>query len=143
MVCPTLPRDMVPACCSFDSPGPLPSNKQYNKALSDDHEDARMLQNTIHSKGLTLLCDSSSSQTGDTQWWETQVTGPKIPQALQVAADRNPIAADRTGHPRKLETHDCQNADFSPANCFAIPQNKKNCDCRSQSQWIAADRAIS
>ena len=72
--------------------------------------------------------------------------GPKKSQVLQIAADRNPIAA---GHPRKLETHDCQNADFSQANCFdhlaereklrlpiAIAADRS----RSRDQLIAADR---
>ena len=68
---------------------------------------------------------------------------------LQIAADRNPIAADRTELPRKPETQDCQIADFSQGNCFNHLDEPKNIRLliaiaadRSQSrdQLIAADR---
>ena len=66
--------------------------------------------------------------------------GPKKSQVLQIAADRNPIAANRTGHPQKLETHDCQNADFSQANCFDHLAEREKLRLPIA---IAADRAIS
>ena len=75
--------------------------------------------------------------------------GPKKSQVLQIAADRNPIAADRTGHARESETHGCQNADFSPVNCFNHLAEQKKLRLliaiaadrsRSRDQLIAADR---
>ena len=45
-----------------------------------------------------LSCDCSPNQTQSIQWWKIPIAGAKKFQALQIAADRNPIAVDRTYH---------------------------------------------
>ena len=55
--------------------------------------------------------------------------GPKKSQVLQIAADRNPIAADRYEPPGSQKTEAARMLIFLRQTASTLSQNKKNCDC--------------
>ena len=76
-----------------------------------------------------LSCDCSPNKTQSIQWWKIPIAGTKKFQALQIAADRNPIAADRTEPPGSQKTEAARRLIFLRQTASTISQNKKNCDC--------------